>query len=197
MDFEADALRAVRAADGTTNVDFNPPLLAALAQVREEESVSLAIGREELALVRGAEAVVERRVKLPERWVRSLREVPLVLARGEPRAELGRAAAVRLLRDLPRAAGKVRHGLVAGADGARWTAGETGAAVMLAGAERLKCLAPLSVSADSLRVFADPVTCASEWILRFDTVSAPRVRVLFTNRAKTKSGVTELEVWKD
>ena len=33
--------------------------------------------------------------------------------------------------------------------------------------------------------------------LRFDTVTAPKVRVLFTNRAKSRSGVTELEVWKD
>ena len=63
-----------------TNVDFNSAMLGALGQIRDDESVSLAVGNDEVALIRGAEQVVEKKVKLPIRWIRGMAEVQAYLA---------------------------------------------------------------------------------------------------------------------
>src|SRR5258707_5484596 len=49
---------------GTTNVDFNAPMRAALARVRDSDDVGLAVGSNEVSLSRGSESVVERKVAL-------------------------------------------------------------------------------------------------------------------------------------
>ncbi len=57
---------------GTTNVDFNAPMRAALARIRDSDSVGLAVGSDEVSLSRGRESVVERKVALPVRCSRDL-----------------------------------------------------------------------------------------------------------------------------
>ena len=51
--------------NGTTNVDFNQPMLTALAGIRQYEKVLLSIGRKEVGLRRSDEKVIERKVPLP------------------------------------------------------------------------------------------------------------------------------------
>ncbi len=55
---------------GTTNVDVNPPLQEALARVGGGEPLHLSVGPEDLTVTTLDDAVVERKVKLPERWLR-------------------------------------------------------------------------------------------------------------------------------
>jgi hypothetical protein len=102
VDLEPDGYDGVVAGQGTTNVDFNAPFRAMLAQVRDDERVGFAIGREEVTLLRGADQVVERKVDLPVRWLKSFVEVQAYEARMHLRADLGKIEAVRFLRSLPR-----------------------------------------------------------------------------------------------
>ena len=62
VDLNPDAYDGVVVGQGTTNVDFNTGMRAALAQIRDNERVSLAVGTDEVALLRGAEQVIERKV---------------------------------------------------------------------------------------------------------------------------------------
>src|SRR5204862_2775172 len=55
---------------GTTNVDFNATLRAALARIRDGDKVELSVGAKAVELSRNAEAVVERKVPLPLRWLK-------------------------------------------------------------------------------------------------------------------------------
>ncbi len=60
---------------GTTNVDFNEPMLAALATVRATDDVSISVGADRVELSKNLEPIVEKKVKLPFRWLRGLVEV--------------------------------------------------------------------------------------------------------------------------
>ena len=54
---------------GTTNVDFNATMRAALARIRDGDKVELSVGAKAVELCRDAETVVERKVPLPLRWL--------------------------------------------------------------------------------------------------------------------------------
>lgn len=69
--------------------------------MRATDRVTLSVGREELVLESDAERVSERKVDLPERWVRGLGEAAAIQSRMEPVIHLQRVAAMRFLSGLP------------------------------------------------------------------------------------------------
>jgi hypothetical protein len=87
---------------GTTNVDVNQPLRAALASVPRGELLHLAVGSEELRVSTPAESHAERKVPLPDRWVRGFAETPLLSRATSPRMELKGRAVATFLGGLPR-----------------------------------------------------------------------------------------------
>lgn len=89
---------------GTTNVDINQPLRTALARVDRTEALHLSVGKDELRASSLAGTHVERKVNLPDRWVRGLAEVPALTASMARVAELRGPAVARFLGSLPRVA---------------------------------------------------------------------------------------------
>lgn len=88
---------------GTTNVDVNQPLRTALARVGRAEALHLSVGSTELRAATLNEGThVERKVKLPDRWVRGLAEVPALTESMTLQGELSGPAMVRFLGGLPR-----------------------------------------------------------------------------------------------
>ena len=168
VDLDPEAYDGVVVAQGTTNVDFNADLRAALAQIRDDERVGLAVGVDEVTLLRGTQGVVERKVRLPVRWLKGFVEVQAYQSRMEPRAHLSRVEALRFLRSLPRTAmAKTAYWIVPAGNGLRLSQREGVAGVKVGGIERLRLLEELAPLADGLKVFADPHSEASEWQLRF------------------------------
>ncbi|WP_082624158.1 SWIM zinc finger family protein [Nocardioides sp. Soil805] len=88
---------------GTTNVDINQPLRTALARMGSTTLLHLTVGPDEVRTSTPDDHHVERKVELPDRWVRGLAEVPYVSAAMTARAELTGGAIGRFARDLPRA----------------------------------------------------------------------------------------------
>jgi hypothetical protein len=74
-DLEAPTFDAEIQGRGTTNVDFNSAMRAALAQLRQSDAVRLAVGAHGVHLTRADEAVIEKKVKLPIRWIKGFTEV--------------------------------------------------------------------------------------------------------------------------
>jgi hypothetical protein len=172
VDLNPDAYEGVVVGQGTTNVDFNAPFRAALAQIRDHERVGFAVGADDVTLLRGAEQVVERKVALPVRWLKGFVEVQAYQARMEFRAELGKVELLRFLRSLPRAVmAKTRSWIVPAGAGLRVSARATADGVAVAGLDRLRVLEELAPLADGLRVYADPHRGASEWQLRCGPVN--------------------------
>ncbi|WP_405935718.1 SWIM zinc finger domain-containing protein [Streptomyces sp. NBC_00726] len=169
LDVLSEGLEGVETGHGTTNVDVNHPLREALSRLGGDEPLHLRVGPQELAVTTTAGAVVEKKVPLPDRWLRGFAEAQVASAAFDLRAELPAADAVRFLRSLPTSSG-------AAARGARWVvpAGRTlrpttrpvPGAVCLPGPQRLTALQRVLRYASALRVYgpvADGVAAASAW----------------------------------
>jgi hypothetical protein len=182
-DFEASAFEGASLTAGSTNVDFNEAMRAALGRVRNRDGARLVVAESAVDMhveeSDGARRVSERKVRLPWRWIKSFLEVQMVQARMQLRAELSGMSALRFLRGLPRASkGSESAWLAPSAGALRLTRRAAGSAVRLAGFARLRVLETLLPVAKRLRVYEDPVTRASTWQLdlehaRFTLVLSP------------------------
>ncbi|HYG34936.1 MAG TPA: SWIM zinc finger family protein [Clostridia bacterium] len=168
VDVTPDGYDGVVVDQGTTNVDFNSGMRAALAQIRDDERVGLAVGTDEVTLLRGGEQVVERKVKLPMRWLKGFVEVQAYQSRMEPRAHLGKIETLRFLRSLPRSTmAKTAYWIIPAGNGLRLSQREGENGLRVAGIERLRLLDDLAPLADGLVVYADSRGNATEWQLHF------------------------------
>lgn len=153
---------------GTTNVDFNAPMRAALARVRDDAGLGLSVGSDALSLHSGGTQVTERKVALPLRWLRGMVEVQSYQAGMRQRLEANAVEAMRFFRTLPKSStsktplwvSRTATGLVAGT-----RAGTN--AVRVTDSTRLRVLQPLLPKARALRVYADEAQQSSAWVLDF------------------------------
>jgi hypothetical protein len=140
---------------GTTNVDFNPPMREALARVGSLEPLHLQVGEDVVVRTLDAE-VVEKKVPLPDRWLKGFAEVQLASATVAPVFEVSAAEARRFVRGLGSSGSRKPVWVVAAGQGLRVTTRPTSDGVSLSGLDRLKPLEPLLRFARSLRGYAGP-----------------------------------------
>ncbi len=167
LDIEDAALEVSTRRHGTTNVDFGPELRGALAQVRAGDALEITIGADAVAIRSENQEIVERKVPLPERWVKGFGDVQLAMAGMAPAFSMRRIAAQRFLRGLPR--GKSDHLEYVSMQGPQCRSsprpGE--GAVPLRGAHRLRVLEPLAAKAERLDVYLNPDLGSTAWVLQF------------------------------
>ncbi|MBT2406157.1 MULTISPECIES: SWIM zinc finger family protein [unclassified Streptomyces] len=187
LDVLQDGLDGADTGHGTTNVDVNNPLREALSRLSGDEPLHLRVGPEELAVTTLDGPVVEKKVPLPDRWLRGFAESQVISVGFDLRAELTAAEAVRFLRALPRTA--TTGGGGAGGRGPMWVvpAGRTlrpttrpvPGAVCLPGPERLAALQRVLRHATGLRVYGpaahDGAATAAAW-----EVTMPGMRLTLT-----------------
>src|SRR5262249_61558614 len=101
FDLREDGLDVRECVPGTTNVDFNRPMREALGALGGHDPLRITVGPDALAVRTPAGSVVERRVPLPDRWVKGFGEVQIATADAVPLFELNAIAARRFLRALP------------------------------------------------------------------------------------------------
>lgn len=170
FDLLAGGLGGNRAGFGTTNIDINQPLRTALATVGRSEALHVSVGRDELRASTLAGTHVERKVALPDRWVRGFAEVPLITQAMRPVGELVGPQIGQLLGALPRVAppGPTLYLLP---HRPRWLVSQRAVlgAASLAGASRLRGAERVLRLATKLAVFSAP-SGASAWV--FDLPSA-------------------------
>ena len=168
LDLLGKAFEGDVTARGTTNVDFNQPMLAALARVKPTDDVSLAVGADSVVLKKQTVDVVEKKVKLPVRWMKGFVEVQTVQGRMQHVHHIGAIHALRFFRSLPRMKTHRRATFViASGQGLRLSQVETSDGVRVGGLERLRVLESIVRNAQSLDVYADKLTGASGWTLTF------------------------------
>ncbi|MFD6415934.1 SWIM zinc finger family protein [Streptomyces sp. NPDC060194] len=102
LDVLPDGLRGADTGHGTTNVDVNNPLRDALSRLGGDDPLHLRVGPEAMAVTTLDGPVVEKKVPLPDRWLRGFAESQAATAGFDLRAELSAAEATRFLRSLPR-----------------------------------------------------------------------------------------------
>lgn len=168
VDLLPDAYDGEMTAKGTTNVDFNAPMRAALAGIRDEAGLQLSVGHDALTLRSGAQEVVERKVELPTRWIRGMVEVQSCQAAMRPRFEIGALEALRFFRTLPKASThRTPLWLMRGPAGLFTTTRQSDDGVRATDTSRLRVLQALLPRAQRLTVFADDAQQSSAWVLDF------------------------------
>ena len=159
---------------GTTNVDVNDPLRAALSSVGPGEPLRLSVGEDALEVETLDDQIVERKVPLPERWLRGFAEVQIASAEMAPVLELSAARARMAVRDLPGQRTGNRMVWIAGsAAGIRLSQQAKKGAPALVGPQRLAALGRLGQDVRGLKVYAseshDPKTPqATAWELQLE-----------------------------
>jgi hypothetical protein len=174
LDLLPDALDEAPRACGTTNVDFNEPMRAALASAAAGGPVLLSVGTDEVAVTTMRGSVTERKVPLPGRWLKGFGEVQALAVGMTLVAELTGPDAPRFIRGIPRRAARPLWAVPAGGTLALTTSPCPGAAC-LAGPHRLTELGPLLRFARGLRVYSPAVDAQSlpvpsAWELDLGTV---------------------------
>lgn len=179
VDVNPDGYKGSFIGQGTTNVDFNAPMLGTLGQIRNDETVSLAVGADEVALRRNDEAVIERKVTLPVRWIRGFAEAQAYMARMQRVFALNQTEAIRFWRSLPASAGnQTAYYVVAAGSGLRLSVQSEKESIKLMGLARLRVAEPLAVACDSVRIYTDAAMETSAWEfllgpLRFTLMLSP------------------------
>lgn len=156
LDVDPELLGGQAATWGTTNVDFNPPMRAALARVRDADAMLMHVGHDEVRMTTLSGSAVERRVPLPERWLKGFAEVQVASAYMVLRHELTAVEARRFLHSLPRTRSRSVAWATPVGRGLRLASQPDVAAVCLAGPERLRLLEKLLPCATALRVYGPP-----------------------------------------
>jgi hypothetical protein len=140
---------------GTTNVDFTPPMRDALARIGGLEPLHLQVGEDVVVRTLDAE-VIEKKVPLPERWLKGFAEVQLASATVTPAFEVTASEARRFIRSLPSTGSRKPVWVVPAGRGLRITTRPSPDGVSLSGLDRLKPLEPLLRFARSLRAYTAP-----------------------------------------
>jgi len=167
-DMKAAAFETDLHGRGTTNVDFNSPMLTALARIRAQDRVRLSVGVNEVALTQGPQHIVEKKVKLPVRWLKGFAEVQAYQPALRLRYQIPAVEAGQFLRSLPRGGGpKQPSWAVPIGRGLRLSQRESKDGVWLTGIERLRLLEGLMNSATGLVIWDDPAAGTSAWELLF------------------------------
>jgi hypothetical protein len=142
-------------AAGTTNVDFNDGMRAALAGAAISGPLLLSVGSGELAVDVADGSVTERKVPLPARWVKGFGEVQALARQMQPVGELNGTGARRFIRSIPRSARRPLWASPASGTFSLATTARPGAACV-AGPDRLAELGPLLRFTRRLRVYGPP-----------------------------------------
>jgi len=156
--------------NGTTNVDFNQPMISALSSVNKSEKVVLSVGKKEVGLSKGVQKVVERKVPLPTKWIKGLTTVQLFLADAEKAFTFNRIQALQLFQSLPNGKPKTDYYLVMRGTKPMFSPVKSDNGICIGGIHRLRLLEPLLPLCTELRVFPHSSMQSVTWQLYFGTV---------------------------
>ncbi|AMP98116.1 SWIM zinc finger domain protein [Pedobacter cryoconitis] len=97
---------------GCTNVDFNDATIRAFNSVVRNEKLLIAVGSKEMQVITENASTTEKKVSLPDRWIKGLGNVQVYLAQMNLIFKLDRIQAIQLFRGLPKTPVKVAYFLL-------------------------------------------------------------------------------------
>jgi len=168
VDLPAGAFDADLQRRGTTNVDFNNPMRLALARLRDHNAAHLAVGGESVTLTSGGTSVIEKKVKLPVRWIKGFSEVQVYQPSLRQKFEISSVEGLRFIRSLPRGGAPRSPSWVTPIGrGLRLSQRESKDGVRVQGTDRLRVIEPLLHEATTLRIWADDHAGTSAWEVQY------------------------------
>ncbi len=167
IDILSDGFKTSKMAPGTTNVDFQSEMRAALTTVRNNSKMSLSVSSHEFELTHNQNTIIEKKVKLPLRWLKGFSEVQSSQKSMTSVFNIDRNEAIKFFRYLPRGGSKHPAWVVAAGRGLRLSYHQVNRCVQVMGLERLGVLSDLVQYAQQLSIYADLNNNISAWVLSF------------------------------
>ena len=155
---------------GCTNIDFNDATVRAFNAVTASEQMILGVGQKQTHFITDKHKTVEKKVTLPNRWIKGLGNVQVYLSEMELAYRLNKAEAIQLFRSLPKQAVKTDYYLVKRGISYAFAPTPTAGAIKIGGAHRLNLLQGLLLLADSLFIYRNPSEQTVAFVLNFKGV---------------------------
>lgn len=165
VDVLPDGLDGEFLENGTTNVDFNQPLITALGSIRPNEKIVLSVGEKEVGLYKEEEKVVERKVPLPVKWIKGLSTVQVYLSESEKLHTFNKIQTQQLFRGIPKGPVKSDYYLIIRGNKPMFSPVKSADAVCIGGLNRLRLLEPLLPYIDQMQVFPHADMQSTTWQL--------------------------------
>ena len=157
--------------NGTTNVDFNTPLISALSKVRKSDNLVLSVGKKEVGFHKEGEHFIERKVPLPLKWIKGLTTVQQYLSESDYALSLNRLQAVQLFKTIPATKVKTDYYLIKRGNKFIFSPVSIPQAPVIGGIHRLKLLQPLLPLIKEMKIFPHKDMQSISFILCFDTLN--------------------------
>ncbi|KXH80432.1 SWIM zinc finger family protein [Chryseobacterium kwangjuense] len=151
--------------NGTTNVDFNQPMITALGSIRPNERIMLSVGEKEVGLYKEEKKVVERKVPLPVKWIKGLSTVQIYLSQSEKLHSFNKIQTQQLFRGIPKGTVKSDYYLIIRGNKPMFSPVKSADAVCIGGLHRLRLLEPLLPYIDQMNVFPHSDMQSTTWQL--------------------------------
>ena len=155
---------------GCTNIDFNSHTVRAFNAVTASEKMILGVGQKEMHFITDKHKTVEKKVTLPNRWIKGLGNVQVYLAEMELAYWLNKAEAIQLFRSLPKQPVKNDYYLIKRGVSYVFAPSPLEDAIKIGGAHRLNLLQGLLLLADSLFIYRHPSERTVAFVLNFKGV---------------------------
>lgn len=166
-------------ASGTTNVDFNEPMINALSSVKKEENMILSVGSKEVTISTDKGKNIEKKVALPNRWIKGLTSVQHYLAEMNLVFELNKINAIQLFQTFPKSI-KNDVFIVKRANKFSFSTLETENSVRIGSAHRLRLIDNLLPLLDSMFIYQSDDKQASTFVLMLSNL---RFTITFSSDA--------------
>ncbi len=140
-------------ASGTTNVDFNEPMINALNAVKKTENMVLSVGSKEVSISTSKGKQTEKNVSLPNRWIKGLTSVQHFLSEMELKYELNKINTIQLFQSLPKSQVKGDLFIVNRAAKFMFSPLQSPNSVRVGSAHRLRLLEGLFPFIDTLKIY--------------------------------------------
>ena len=162
LDMKPEAIDGEFIANGTTNVDFNDPMLNALNAIQKNEKVTLAVGQQDVQVITSKAKVTEKKVTLPMRWIKGLTSVQLYLADMDLKFELNKIQTIQLFQSLPKGVVKGDFFITKRAGKFMFSTLATSDSVRIGGVQRLRLLEGILAIVDKIYIYesSDKQTCS-------------------------------------
>jgi len=157
--------------NGTTNVDFNSPLISELGRIKQNDKLVLSVGQKEVGFHKDGKSVVERKVPLPSKWIKGLTTVQHYFSEAEDPLTLNKLQALQLFKTIPN--GKVKTDYFLIKRGAKYIFSplKSKTAICIGGIHRLKLLQPLLPLISSMKIYPHQSMQSVNFVLYFNNLS--------------------------
>lgn len=155
---------------GTTNVDFNIPLVTELNKIQQKSKLVLSIGQKELGFHKEGQSFIERKVPLPKKWIKGLTSIQEFLSNSEKYFELNKLEALTLFRGIPNSKEKQDYYLTK--RGAKYILSplKKEESICIGGIHRLKLISSIIPLIEKLSFYRHPLEHCCSMVLSFNHI---------------------------